>query len=441
MSALTRRTALEIIEEVEGGAYLNLVLKEKLRGLDERDRRFVTALCFTLLENRIAIDHIIDWFTKDKRVHRLIRNILRIGVCQLMFMDSVPQSAAVNECVKLAEASPKRQLKGFVNAVLRRIAAEGESVVFPAREDGAARYMSVKYSYPEWLCEMYIEDYGEDFAEDMLKYKNEGAQTCVRANLLKGQSAEQLERRLVGAAFKVERGKYCEDALYIKNVTAVDELGMYKRGELTVQQESSMLAVRCADIREGMSVIDVCAAPGGKTAIAAQSRPKRLVAMELHEHRAELMQKNFERLGVKAQVITHDARSPLPEFYGAFDRVLADVPCSALGMLYRKPDIKLSKKREELTELSAIQADILETASRYVKPGGRLIYSTCTVDRRENDEVLDAFLKRHDDFAAADIAAFLPDSMAKRAEGGRVQLFSHLDGIDGFFIAAVERII
>ena len=439
MSVNSRKQALAIIEEVEEGGYLNLVLKKRLNGMDERDKRFISALCFTFLENRIKIDYIIDCFTENKRIHKLIRNILRIGVCQIIFFDSVPDSAAVNECVKLTENSPKRQLKGFVNGVLRKISREKENIQYPASDGDTAEYLSVMYSYPKWLCEKYIADYGADFAEAMLSYKKEGAETCVRPNLLKIESAEKLARKLIGAAFKVSKGKYVEDAVYIKNVTAVDELGLFKRGELAVQQESSMLVVKCADVREGMSVIDVCAAPGGKTALAFEKKPSRVVAMELHQHRGELMKKNFERLGVKAETVIGDSRVPYPEFYGAFDRVMVDAPCSALGLLYRKPDIKLNKREEELTELAAVEREILETASRYVKPGGRLIYSTCTIDRLENDHVVDSFLKAHGDFAEGDISSLLPEGLKDKARGGRLQLFPHIDGIDGFFICAMEK--
>ncbi len=439
MSVNSRKLALQIIEEVEDGGYLNLVLKKKLAGMEDRDRRFVSALCFTLLENRIRIDYIIDTFTENKRIHKLIRNILRIGICQIVFFDSVPDSAAVNECVKLTENSPKRQLKGFVNGVLRKISREKDNIDYPSREEDAARYFSVIYSYPEWICKKYIADYGEDFAEAMLSYKKEGADTCVRPNLLKTESAEKLARKLIGAAFKVSKGKYMDDAIYIKNITAVDELGLYKRGEMTVQQESSMLVVQCADIKEGMSVIDVCAAPGGKSALAFEKRPERMVSMELHEHRAEVMQKNFQRLGVTSQICVGDARSPIPEFYSAFDRVMVDAPCSALGLLYRKPDIKLNKQEVELKELSAVEREILETASRYVKKGGRLIYSTCTIDKLENDGVVDSFLTDHQEFEEIDIKKLLPRGLKDKANKGRLQLFPHVDGIDGFFICVMEK--
>lgn len=439
MSVNNRKLALQIIEEVEDGGYLNLVLKKRLKEADERDRRFVSALCFTLIENRIKIDYIIDLFTDNKRIHKLIRNILRIGVCQIIFFDSVPDSAAVNECVKLAENSPKRQLKGFVNGVLRKISREKENIAFPKKDDDAAKYFSIMYSYPEWLCKKYIIDYGEDFTEAMLSYKKEGADTCVRPNLLKVESAEKIARKLIGAAFKVSKGKYVEDAVYIKNITAVDELGMYKRGELTVQQEASMLVVNCADVKEGMSVMDICAAPGGKSALVYEKKPAKLVTMELHEHRAELMRKNFTRLGVEADICVSDARVPKPEFYNSFDRVMVDAPCSALGLLYRKPDIKLNKQPEELRELCSIERDIIETASRYVKKGGKLIYSTCTIDRMENDGVVDSFLACHKEFTEADIQKVLPEQLKNRADGGKIQLFPHIDGIDGFFICIMEK--
>lgn len=431
-----RKTALTVLTEVEEGAFLNLSLKGHLRGLGEQDRRFVSALCFTTLENQRRIDYVISQFTQGKRIHRLIQNILRLGVCQLMFFESVPESAAVNESVKLAQQSPKRQLKGFVNGVLRSVARNLGSVAYPDREREPERYLAVFYSYPDWLAEKYIRDYGLEFAEAMMAYRKTEASTCVRPNRLK-IAPRDLEASLEAAGLSFLRGKYCEDAYYVKNISAVDHMRQYQKGLLTVQGEASMLVVLAADIQRGMSVLDVCAAPGGKSAYAAERRPGRLVAQDIYPHRVELMKENFARLGVEAETSVADASIPVPAFYGQFDRVIVDAPCSALGLLYRKPDIKAAKEREDLAALQRMQRDILETASRYVKKGGRLVYSTCTIDRDENDAVVDDFLALHGDFQAGDLGEVLPKSLP--AAGGRIQLFPHIHGIDGFFIAALER--
>ena len=427
-----RAVALEIIRDVEDGAFLNLSMKKKLSCLNVQDRRFCARLCSTTVENLTLIDYVIDSFTSGKRVHRLIRDILRLGVCQLMFFASVPESAAVNECVKLAAASPKRQLKGFVNAVLKNIARNKDNIVYPDRNN-AVKYLSVMHSYPEWLVKKYIEDYGEEFAKNMLSYKSP-AKTCVRANRLK-TTPEELDKKL--AQYETVRGKYACDARYIKNLTSIEDMPEYISGELTVQSESSMLVVEACDIKEGMSVIDVCAAPGGKSAYAAAKDPSYILACDLHAHRVELMKKNFTRLGVAADTRVMDASVPEGELYFKFDRVIVDAPCSALGLLYRKPDIKHKKTDEDIRSIINMQREILETASRYVKKGGMLVYSTCTVNKDENDKNVDDFLSRHPEFSEKSGA--LDFAFKGRAEGGRIQLFPHIDGIDGFFICVMEK--
>ena len=426
-----RAVALEIIRDVEDGAFLNLSIKKKLECLSAQDRRFCARLCSSVIQNLTKIDYVIDYFTKGKRVHRLIRDILRLGVCQLMFFSGVPESAAVNECVKLAARSPKRQLKGFVNAVLHTVAVEKENVVYPDKSD-VVRYMSVMYSYPEWLVKKYIGDYGEGFTEKMLSYENP-ALTCIRANRIKISPAD-LDKKLSG--FESARGKYVKDARYVKNLTSIEELDEYKSGELTVQGEASMLVVEAADIKEGMSVLDVCAAPGGKSAYAAGKKPGYILACDIHPHRVELMKKNFQRLGVEAETRVMDASVPQGELYGKFDRVIVDAPCSALGLLYRKPDIKYRKSGEDIRSIIEIQREILETASRYVKKGGLLVYSTCTINKDENDVNADDFLSRHADFIEHNT---LSGFNIKSHKGGRVQLFPHEDGMDGFFICVMER--
>ncbi|MBR4078904.1 MAG: 16S rRNA (cytosine(967)-C(5))-methyltransferase RsmB [Christensenellaceae bacterium] len=435
MADTARAAALKILQDVEDGAFLNLSLKKRLAAVGEQDRRFCARLANMTVENLLRIDYVIDRFTEGKRVHRLIRNILRLGVCQLLFFESVPESAAVNESVKLCASSAKRQLKGFVNAVMHNIARNKDNIAYPDRETQFEKYLSVYHSYPEWLVKKYITDYGRDFAEAMLSYRRQPV-TCVRANRLK-MTPEELDKRL--EKFEVTKGAYAEDARYIRNITAIDDLEEYRNGEMTVQGESSMLTVDAAMIEKGDHVIDVCAAPGGKSAYAAQKQPGYLFSADLHGHRVQLMDLNFERLGVKADTHRMDAAVPNPKFYGKFDRVLTDVPCSALGLLYRKADIKYSKTEDDTQHLIEVQREILETSSRYVKPGGTLVYSTCTINVHENDENVDDFLKRHPQFVEKDLSEALPNVPKDRIRGGRLQLFPHLDGIDGFFIAALER--
>ncbi|MBQ9941564.1 MAG: 16S rRNA (cytosine(967)-C(5))-methyltransferase RsmB [Christensenellaceae bacterium] len=438
MAQNTRKIALDILNEVEEGGYFNLNLKKYLRGLGDQERRFVSALCYTVLENRLRIDYIIDAFTEGKRIHRFVRQVLRLGVCQLIYFENVPTSAAVNESVKLMEKSKKRQLKGFVNAVLRRIGENAGNVEYPSWEKEPARYLSVMYSYPLWMAEKYVADYGFDFTEELFSCHKNDAETCIRPNRLKCTSQE-LENKLQGGGFTWRKGKYHPDAYYVRALKEIDELPMYKKGFMTVQGESSMLVVMAGGLKGGEAVMDVCAAPGGKTALIAQSGPSRLLARDLHPHRVELMRSAFERLGVSAQTQAADASVPDPALYDAFDCVFVDAPCSALGLLYRKPDIKLHKQPEELTSLAAVQKEILETASRYVKPGGRLIYSTCTIDRLENDEIVDGFLAAHSEFSEGRLADHVSEDLMSRTRGGRLQLFPHIDGIDGFFVARLER--
>ena len=433
-----RQLALKILGEVEEGSFLNLALKKQLKGLSEQDRRFVAALLYTTLENKGRIDYVIDSFTSGKRIHKLVRNVLRLGVCQLMFFETVPESAAVNESVKLVEKSPKRQLKGFVNAVLRNIAQNLGKIEYPSQEAEPAKYLSIMYSYPLWLAERYLGAYGFDFAEAMLSYHKKAADTCVRVNRLK-TTRQELLAKLEGRGYQFHEGEYIPDCFYIRNIVGVDELDLFQKGLLAVQGEASMIVAEAAQVRPGQAVLDACAAPGGKSAYLAQFAPGRLVCMELHEHRALLMQENLSRLGVEAECRVWDASKILEEQIEAFDRVLIDAPCSALGLLYRKPDIKYTKHPEEIQMLAETQRAILSACAQYVKPGGRLIYSTCTISQEENDQNIDWFLEHNRQFFQVNLAAVLPERLMSRAREGRLQLFPHLDGIDGFFLAVLER--
>ncbi len=428
-----RLTALDTLSGVlKHKAYLNLELKQVLHsGMSVEDRRFITALVSTTLENLYRIDYVLTQFVTAKRVHKVIQNILRLGVCQLLYFESVPESAAVNESVKLVQAKGKQQLKGFVNATLRNIAQNLGKIEYPKASEDFIEYLHVMYSYPKWLCEKYVAEYGKEQAEMMLSYRGNSSLTCVRQN----------RQRQIEPLTQFEPGYYCEDAYYIKHAADIENMPLFKKGYITVQGEASMVCVRAAGIERNHRVLDVCAAPGGKSLYAAQlAADGKVVALDLHEHRVKLIEANVERLGItNIQMAVADATQYCVDYEEQFDVVLVDAPCSALGLLYRKPDIKLFKVAEDIAALVPMQQAILENCSRYVKAGGTLLYSTCTIDRCENEEVVESFLKGHTEFRLDEMKNELPKALMSREKGGMLQLFPHIDKIDGFFMARMKK--
>ncbi len=421
-----RRIALQVLTEViQNQSYLNLTLKSAFPSqTSPEDKRFVTALVNTTLENLLRIDYVLRQFVQTKRVHTVVQNILRLGACQLMFFEHVPASAAVNESVKLVQSVGKAQLKGFVNATLRNLSGNLGKLHYPDRNADTAEFFSIFYSYPKWLCEQYIRDYGAKQTEELLSYQPDFARVCVRIADASAFSAD-------------EPGQYYEDAGYLKNAAGVERLPAFVSGAITVQGEASMLCVRAAGVQSEDRVLDVCAAPGGKSAYFAQFA-KEVVGVELHEHRCGLMRANFERLHVKnVSIVQADATQEHADWAERFDVVAVDAPCSALGLAYRKPDIKLFKTREDVEQLSALQQQILNVSSRYVKPGGTLMYSTCTMNKQENEDNVHRFLQEHPQFECAPL--ILPQAFKQYERDGMIQLFASRDGIDGFFVARMKR--
>ncbi len=429
-----RQLALDVVSSViSKKTYLNLELKSALKGdISAEDKRFATALASTTIENLFRIDYVIDHFSAAKRMHAVIRNILRLGVCQLLFFESVPASAAVNESVKLAAAGKKQGLKGFVNATLRNISRELGNIPYPKPGEGSANYLHVMYSYPLWLCDKYINDYGAEQAERMMEYTGGNSLTCIRRNKI----------RCGGDYSRFEPGIYCEDAYYIKNASNIEDMPMFKKGYVTVQSEASMICVMAAGIKPRDRVLDACAAPGGKSAYAAQfAQDGEVVAIDIHEHRVRLIEKTMERLDVDNCIArTADAREYVAAFDRAFDVVMVDAPCSALGLLYRKPDIKVNKNSDDIAQLAGLQREILDVCSGYVKSGGTLLYSTCTISKEENEDNIKYFLGNNKDFVEDDIKNHIPPALMCRSRGGIMQLLPHVDRTDGFFMARMRRV-
>ncbi|MCI6770446.1 MAG: 16S rRNA (cytosine(967)-C(5))-methyltransferase RsmB [Oscillospiraceae bacterium] len=423
-----RRLAFDILFKIEkDNAYSNLILDALLpsSGLEARDKAFVSALIYGVTERRLTIDYQLALYL-DKPLKKLkpqVLIILRLGMYQLLFMDKIPDSACVNESVKLTKSCGCAYASSLVNAVLRKCAKNG--LVLP-KED-SPDYISVRYSCPLWLCEKWINEYGLDDTKALLDASNGCVDTVIRVNTVKTDT-DTLKAMLGKEGVSVFDG-YVPDSLILKDFGALETLKSFRDGFFHVQDTASQLCVKALNPLPGQTVFDVCSAPGGKAFTAAQLMKNcgKVLAFDIYEHRAKLIEKGAKRLGlgmISADV--GDAAVFNPELPQA-DRVLCDVPCSGLGIIRRKPEIRY-KGQESLKGLPDIQLQILKTASGYLKIGGRLVYSTCTLNRDENEAVVHRFLSENSSFVLADGN----DSM--------LTLMPHKNNSDGFFIAVLERI-
>lgn len=440
-----REIAAEAVMEImTAEAYNTMTLRRLLRqngAMSRQDRAFVTEVVNGTLRNLIFIDHVLNTWsnTKTEKIKPWLLAVMRTAVYQIYFMD-VPYSAAVNEAVKLAELRGYRQLKGFVNGVLRKVAKFQEGVELP--EEGTAEYLSVRYSHPLWLVRMWIAYYGYEQTESICAFDNQAPDVTVRVNTLK-TDRNKLKALLETGGVEAVEGKVCENALHLTKTADLTKLSAFRAGLFHVQDESSQLAVKILDPQKGEAVLDLCAAPGGKSFTAAQQMQDtgRLLSGDIYEHKIELIEEGAERLGITCmECRVQDAAQTEEANKEAFDRVLVDAPCSGLGLMRKKPDIRMKKNGDEIDALTKIQKEILDTAAGYVKKGGVLVYSTCTLCRKENEKNLEWFLKQHPEFEAEDISDFLPANWEEAtAKQGYITLLPHKTGTDGFFISRMRR--
>ncbi len=429
-----RRKALEALMDItDRGAYANLRLKEALSGMDERDAKWVSALVYTVLDRLNYIDHILQTHARG-RLHASIRGILRMGVCQTLFM-GVPESAACDESVKLAREIGKGPLSGYVNAVMRSVCrAKDDPLELP--DDPAAR-LSVEFSFPLFLVQEYIGLYGEAFTKDMLTYRGRGVTLRAQYPYTEDELQQDLDKR--GLAFS--RGKIVNAAFCLERGLDVTQFGPFLSGKVAVQSQGAMLACLALDVKEGQNVFDACAAPGGKTAFISSNMKGSgsVTAWDIHPHRVALTEKTLSRLHVQnAKATVRDASVLDETLLEKMDAVLVDAPCSGLG-LWGKPDAKKNKDEAAVERLAALQRSILSACSRYVKPNGTLVYSTCTVSHAENSAQIEAFLKEHGEFSLSSLVPYVPERLKERAKGGMLQFFPHLDGAEGFFVARMVK--
>lgn len=432
-----RKTAYETLLRIfKDGAYSNLALSAALRSgeLSGADSAFASALVYTTVERCITIDYNLSLYLKDplKKLRPEVSTALRMGAAQILFMDKVPNSAAVNESVRLLKQSKKfSYASGLCNAVLRKVSQSGLRLP----EINNIEQRSVRYSMPQWLVRMWDAAYGEDESEQMMASSFGGTDTAIRVNTLR-TSADALFERLSADGIAVKRCALLPDALILQKCGAPEKLSAFREGFFHVQDVASQLCCKALDAKPGQTVYDVCAAPGGKSFTLAQymNNTGSLCSYELHPHRVKLIEQGAERLGItNLHALAHDALR-FDESRQKADRVLCDVPCAGLGVIAKKPEIRY-KKTEDIDNLPELQYNILCISSQYLKQNGILVYSTCSLNPAENEDVCTRFLRSHPQFQPLPI---LPD-VDKRDVNHMVTLLPHRTESDGFFISAFTK--
>lgn len=436
-----RELAMQVLQRVHvEDAYANVALAETLREvqLPERDRRFLTELVYGVTKAGASLDYMIGCYVADiRKAQPAIRELLRLGLYQIFCMDRVPPSAACNTAVELAKKHGRRGADSFVNGVLRAALREPERAAFPDGRD--ARSLALRTWHPQWMVERWIRTYGYERTEELCRCNNTSAPLSVRVNTLR-TNRDALMVQLAAAGAQAQPSAWAPDGIVLTAHGALDELAPLREGLAQVQDESSMLVAHVLAPEPGMTVIDACAAPGGKTTHIAQRMENRgrILALDIYEEKIRRIERNAKRLGISMiEAAMRDAREIGAAYAEQADRVLVDAPCSGLGVLRRKPDARWKKSVRDAKTLPSLQRDILASAARAVKHGGILVYSTCTMEECENAAVVRAFLEAHADFALEETGAFLP--MQKTAER-MVQIMPETDGPDGFFIARMRRL-
>ncbi|WP_124098457.1 16S rRNA (cytosine(967)-C(5))-methyltransferase RsmB [Ruminococcus sp. Marseille-P6503] len=434
----SRKTVLRLLTKLESkSSYSNILLDDALKKseLSIQDKRFAAALFYGVLERRLTLDRLIEKYSRKpgNRLSAEVRNILRMGFYQLLYMDSVPDSAAVDEAVKLAKNGRNAAVSGFVNGMLREFIRGGKKLPKGRSE---TEKLSIEYSCPEWLVKKWLDEYGREAAMALLESSVGQAPVTVRANTLKG-SVEDIISVLQGDGFDCERIGYADGCIKIRGCGSVERSEAYKKGLVHVQDLSSQICCEALNARRGEVVLDMCSAPGGKAFTVAQlmGDEGEIYAYDLHESRVRLIKSGAERLGIS---IIRAAANDAKFFNGSIpyaDRILCDVPCSGLGVIRRKPEIKY-KNPDDFERLPDLQYKILDISSGYLKPGGTVVYSTCTCSRAENDMVIERFLSEHSDFE--------PCALGIRAVGlendYKVTITPEKFGSDGFFIAKLRKL-
>ena len=438
----TRRLALRVIRQVtEQGAYASLSLDKALEncGLSSADRRLVSRLAYDTLDHLIYLDYVLNQVMAREDTDIKLRNILRLGACQILLEDRIPESAATNTCVQLCVETGMEGLKGVCNGILRNLVRKKDELVFPDPDTEPDRAAAIRCSLPEWLWILLKHHYGAEEAERMVTHRSSSESWTVRPNLTRIQD-EEFEKILEKKVWAKEKTDL-PHAWKIRGAMNIAKDADFLNGSFSIMTPGSMMACLAMEPRRGRQILDCCAAPGGKTCYIAElmGGTGRVQAWDIHEHRTALIEAQAKRLGLEnVRPMVRDAGKRREDLIMTMDGVLLDAPCTGLGMLAEKPDIKLRVTEESLQELVRIQQKLLDTVCAYVKPGGTLVYATCSVLPEENEAQVEVFLRNHPDFTVCELPESIPERYRDHRKLG-LQLLPSRDDTEGFYFCRMKR--
>lgn len=437
-----RELAFKTLYDIERNKnYSNMSINKNFKNINisDQEKGLATELIYGIIENKYYLNYIIDKLSKikSKKMSTYVKISLWLGIYQILFLDSIKEHAAVNESVSLIKKYDKKS-SGFVNAILRNVLRNKETIM-DIDKANIEDFLSIKYSYNPWIIQKWIKVFGEDFTRDLLESNSEKPNLYIRTNTVK-ISRDELIKKLKSQGVICSKVNGIDEAIMVKNLKNIENNKLFKEGFFTVQDISSMLVGKVTNPKEGSLVLDMCSAPGGKTTHLAtlMNNSGQVIARDVFEHKLKLINNTVKRLGLKnIEVENFDALKIDENSIDKFDYVVSDVPCSGMGIIKRKPEIKF-KKEEELKELPIIQSEILNNASKYVKVGGCLIYSTCTIHDEENIDIVNEFLKNNGNFELVPIDEVKID--LDNQDKGYIKIYPNIHGMDGFFISKLKRV-
>ncbi len=437
----SRELAFKVLVDIESNNnYSNISINKHFKNIDisNNERGLATEIIYGVVEKKIYLDYIIDKLSKIKvqKLSNYVKIFLRMGIYQIVFLD-ISDYASVNETVNLAKKYDKKS-SGFVNAILRNLIRNKDEILKIDAEN-ENMYYSIKYSYSPWMIKTFIKDFGKEFTEDLLEANNEKPNLYIRVNTLK-ITREELMKELDKIGIKSYKVNDIEEALRVENLKNIENNDLFKKGFFTIQDISSMIVGKVMNPNKNSRVLDLCSAPGGKTTHIAtlMENTGEVVSRDIFDHKLKLIKNSVDRLGLtNVKIEKSDASIIDKNIIENFDYVLCDVPCSGLGIIKRKPEIKY-KSKEEIKDLPKLQYDILENASKYLKVGGVLIYSTCTILDSENISNVYKFLENNKNFELSKINEVNVD--LENQENGYLKIYPNIHNMDGFFIAKLKKV-